>query len=430
MARRRGRLMTRVRPGSVLARILVGAEAAAVVSTGHDGAHTSARHDVGRHHRPARGVAETIGALPTAGEVDQMVFQIHGVFLPDETVRDAWVVDGRLTFEAPATRDVTTLARDAWVIPGLVDVHCHIGIAPTGNVEDKDFQLVQAWQDRDAGTLLIRDAGSPVDTRWLQERDDVPHLIRAGRHIARSRRYLRNQGVEVDPDDLLTEVRTQVANSDGWVKIVIDWIDRGQGDLTPTFPFETLQGAVEEAHRLGARVAVHTFGEEAFEYAVAIGVDSIEHGTGLADDLIPAMVEKQISMVPTLINIDHFNAIAANGEKKYPTYAGHMRDLYKTSRERVRTAWEAGVEIFVGTDAGGILPHGLIRQEIAALVGAGLPLSYVLGQASWRAREWLGVPGLQEGAWADALIFDVDPRQDLSVMYRPLVRMLRGQLHP
>ncbi len=72
------------------------------------------------------------------------------------------------------------------------------------------------------------------------------------------------------------------------------------------------------------------------------------------------------------------------------------------------------------------MPHGLIRDEIRALVGAGIPQAEVIAQASWRAREWLGLPGLDEGAPADLIVFDTDPRVDLAAIYQPQRMVLRG----
>jgi imidazolonepropionase-like amidohydrolase len=103
-----------------------------------------------------------------------------------------------------------------------------------------------------------------------------------------------------------------------------------------------------------------------------------------------------------------------------------MRALFATSRDRIRSAWEAGIPVFVGTDAGGSLPHGLVRDEVRALVGAGIPQPDVLAQASWRGREWLGLPGLTEGAPADLIVYATDPRRDLSALYSPLRTVLRG----
>lgn len=355
------------------------------------------------------------------------VLHLRGVFLPDEAERDAWIVDGRLTFERYGGA-AETIAAGGWILPGLVDAHCHVGLAPDRFVADLEGQAAQALADRDSGALLLRDAGSPVDNTGVQVRDDLPRLIRAGRHIARPHRYVRHLGIEVEPDGLVAEVETQAARADGWVKLVGDWIDRSAGDLAPLWPDGVLKEAVGRAHELGARVAVHVFGEDALSGLIAAGVDSIEHGTGLTDDVIDAVAQAGIAVVPTLINIDNLPQFAAQGEEKFPAYAAHMRSLHATSRERVRRTWAAGVPIYVGTDAGGSLAHGLLREEIRALVAAGMPRREVIAQASWQGREWLGLPGLVEGAPADLVGYDADPRADASALDEPRRIVLRGSV--
>jgi imidazolonepropionase-like amidohydrolase len=349
---------------------------------------------------------------------------LHGIFLPDELERDAWIYDGQLTFEPIS--DAETIATSGWVIPGLVDAHCHIGIAPDGWVPEPHDQAAQAVLDRDAGALLLRDAGAPVDNTSVQRREDLPRLVRAGRHIARPHRYIRHLGVEVEPEDLVTEVEKQAALGDGWVKLAADWIDRSVGDLTPVWPDDVLEESIARAHDLGARVAAHVFGEDALPGLINAGLDSIEHGTGLTDDLLDEVVRRGIAVVPTLINIDTFPSIAASGQRKFPKYAAHMAALYGTSRERIRNAYEAGVPIYTGTDAGGSLLHGLIRDEIVALVEAGIPQAEVIAQASWRARAWLGFTGLVEGGEADLVVYDADPRSDLATLHSPRRIVLRG----
>ncbi|HEU5270790.1 MAG TPA: amidohydrolase family protein, partial [Jatrophihabitans sp.] len=96
---------------------------------------------------------------------------LRGVFLPEETERDAWIVDGRLTFEPVPGAE--TISSAGWVLPGFIDAHCHIGLTPDGWA-DEDEQARQAVLNRDAGALLLRDAGSPVDNRGVQQRDDLP----------------------------------------------------------------------------------------------------------------------------------------------------------------------------------------------------------------------------------------------------------------
>jgi imidazolonepropionase-like amidohydrolase len=353
--------------------------------------------------------------------------QLRGIFLPDETERDAWVIEGRLTFDRPSG-DTETIASGGWIVPGFVDAHCHVGLAPQGHVPDDEGQARQALLDRDAGALLLRDAGSPVDNTSVQRRDDLPRLIRAGRHIARPKRYIRGLGIEVEPEELVAEVERQAARGDGWVKIAADWIDRSLGDLAPVWPDDVLAAAITRAHELGCRVAAHVFGEDALPGLIAGGIDSIEHGTGLTDEVIARAVESGAAVVPTLINIDNNPSIAHAADEKFPVYAAHMRALFATSRDRIRSAWEAGLPVYTGTDAGGSLPHGLIRDEIRALVGAGIPQRDVIAQASWRGREWLGRTGLVEGAEADLIVFDTDPRDDLAALYQPRRIVLRGRV--
>jgi imidazolonepropionase-like amidohydrolase len=354
---------------------------------------------------------------------------LRAVLLPAEQERDVWIVDGRLTFSA--VPDAQTISRGGWAIPGFVDAHCHIGLSPSGFNPEAEVQASQAIANRDAGALLLRDAGSPVDNHGVQLRADLPRLIRAGRHIARPHRYIRHLGVEVEPPDLVTEVERQAAAGDGWVKLAADWIDRSQGvaaDLAPVWPDDVLAAAIGRAHELGVRVAAHTFGEAALPGLIAAGLDSIEHGTGLTEDLLDEVSRRRIALVPTLINVDTLPDIAAQGDAKYPFYAAHMRALHATSRSRLRAAWEAGVPIFAGTDAGGSLQHGRVRDEIAAMVHAGIPQAQVIAQASWRAREWLGFSGLVEGAEADLIVYAADPRLDLSTLYQPCRIVLRGRV--
>jgi len=355
------------------------------------------------------------------------VLHVRGVFLPDEVERDAWIVDGKLTFER-FSGEAETLVASGWVIPGLVDAHCHIGHDRTGHLHSPADLAAQALIDRDAGVLLIRDAGSPVDNSSVQHREDLPRLIRAGRHIARPRHYIRDLGVEVEPADLVAEVERQVARGDGWVKIAADWIDRGSGDLAPVWPDDVLAAAVARAHELGARVAAHVFGEDALPGLVAAGIDSLEHACGLTPELFDACLRQGTVTVPTLVNLENFPEIAAKGAEKFPTYSRHMLALYASSRKRVREAWEAGIPFYTGTDAGATVPHGLLRDEIALLVGADVPQHEVIAQASWRARQWLGLDGLVEGADADFVVYPADPRRNLITLYEPLVTVLRGKV--
>lgn len=91
---------------------------------------------------------------------------------PEQVRDDLWVVGGRITFDRPAAvREVRTIR--GWALPGLVDAHCHVGLDAHGAVDDATSEK-QALTERDAGALLLRDAGSPSDTRWVDDREDLP----------------------------------------------------------------------------------------------------------------------------------------------------------------------------------------------------------------------------------------------------------------
>lgn len=357
-----------------------------------------------------------------------MVLHVRGVLLPEDEVRDIWLVGDRVTFEPVAGAE--TVADSGFLLPGLTDAHCHIGIARGGApVSSIDQARDLARTDRDAGVLAIRDAGSPYPYPELDDAPDLPRLARAGRHIAPPKRYLRNIGVEVGAAEVTATVTAQARAGNGWVKLVGDWIDRGVGDLAPAWDADTLAAAVRAAHAAGARAAVHTFSEAAVEIMVRAGVDSVEHGTGLSLDLIDLMARQGTALVPTMINIRTFGGIADQARAKFPGYADHMLALRDRFPDVVRAAYQAGVPIYVGTDAGGGIEHGLAAEEMLLLhERAGMPAEAVLAAASWQAREWLGFPGLVEGGLADLVVYPEDPRRDLRVVRSPTRVVLRGRL--
>ncbi|WP_329555634.1 amidohydrolase family protein [Streptomyces sp. NBC_00696] len=357
---------------------------------------------------------------------DQAVLHVKGRVLvgPDDIRDELWVIDGRISYDRPLDADdIRTV--DGWALPGLVDAHCHVGLGTHGPV-DAETAEQQALTDRDAGTLLLRDAGSPSDTRWIDEREDLPKIIRAGRHIARTRRYIRNFAHEIEPDELVAYVAQEAQRGDGWVKLVGDWIDRDLGDLSACWPRDAVEAAIAEAHRLGARVTAHCFAEDALRDLVEAGIDCIEHATGLTEELIPLFASRGVAIVPTLVNIATFPKLADDGDAKFPRWSAHMRRLYERRYDTVRSAYDAGVPVYVGTDAGGSLAHGLVAAEVAELVTAGIPAVEALSATAWGAREWLGRPGLEEGAPADFVVYETDPRADVRVLASPRRVVLNG----
>src|SRR5690625_1597208 len=349
----------------------------------------------------------------------------------DLTYDECWIIDGRLTLQRPDIPPQRHIV--GWVLPGLVDVHCHIGLGPHGETS-RDEALAHAHANRASGVLLIRDAGSPMDSAWLQERSDLPRLIRAGRHLARPKRYIRNFARELaDVHELPQAMAEEARRGDGWVKLVADWIDRSLGadaDLTPLWPREVLIDGIAAAHDAGARVTAHTFSHEALDDLLEAGIDGIEHGTGMTTDHMTEAANRNIPVTPTLLQTAHFAEFAEQAGTKFPRFAARMARLHDQRFEHIARLYDAGVPLLMGSDAGGTISHGSLPAELTEVVRAGVPPSEVVAAATWRAREFLGVPGIAESALADIAVYHADPRNDISVLSQPALVMIGGQEVP
>jgi imidazolonepropionase-like amidohydrolase len=359
---------------------------------------------------------------------DAPPLHLHGVVL-DETAqagdgaRDLWV-DERGVFTDGPIAGAQTIS--GWILPGLVDAHCHVGIGPDGPV-DLEEARAQGHVDAAAGALLIRDCGAPIDTRPLDDDPAMPEIVRAGRHLARPKRYIRGLPVEAEDPAELPRLVAEQARRNPWVKLVGDWIDRDEGDLAPLWPDDVLREAIDTAHAHGARVTAHVFGEHALPGLIAAGIDCLEHGTGLTDETIAMMAARRTVLVPTLINVENFPGFASAAGEKFPRYGAHMRELHARAGETIRKVIEAGITVYAGTDAGGGIAHGRIVDEVVALAEAGLGRDRALAVATVGARDWLGRPRIEPGAPSDVLVLPADPYADLGVLRHPVAVLRRGR---
>ncbi|MDO5049716.1 MAG: amidohydrolase family protein [Actinomycetaceae bacterium] len=337
--------------------------------------------------------------------------------------------DGKIFLVSKGDPATAAGVGDRWIIPGLVDVHCHIGMAKTGAVEGEEM-LAQAHADRDSGVLLVRDCGIPGDNSWISGRADGLTILRAGRHIAKPKRYIRGYALEIEDRDLPEAMAAQARVGDGWVKIVGDWIDRANGvdsDLDPLWSASALKEGVAAAHEAGARVTVHTFSRKAIDDLLEAGVDCIEHGTGMTPDHIVEAARLGIAVTPTLMQVALFPQFSKAAGAKYPVYASTMAKLWAAHEDTLQRFLDAGVQLLPGTDSGGYQSHGQMARELQMWTSMGLSASDILDLATWRAREFLGAPGLSDGADADLVVFDRDPREDIGVLATPTAVYYRGQ---
>lgn len=356
------------------------------------------------------------------------MIHLSGPILPGEA-SEAWIVDGVITYTKPAGASAaTTIAGVA--MPGLVDVHCHIGLGADLVVSREDA-LGQARDVLATGVTLVRDLGVPADMRWIDGEPATPTIIHCGTHIARPKRYLRGVSRDIEPAELPSVIVEEAHRGDGWVKLVGDWIDRSRGadsDLEPLWPRDVLVDAIQAAHEAGARVAVHTFGTDTIDDLLEAGVDDIEHGTGMTRDQMSEVAARGILVTPTANQVSTFADISRQAGQKYPVYAERMMRMFENRYEHMAAMADAGISLLMGSDSGSTLAYGTLPSELQACVSAGIPAPTVLAAASWEGRSRLGYSSLEEGTVADVVVYESDPRTDMSVLDRPVAVIRAGTL--
>jgi imidazolonepropionase-like amidohydrolase len=344
------------------------------------------------------------------------------VVLPDDLERDVFIGDdGRLSFRG-GEGDARTIVDHGYLIPGLVDVHAHLTMAsPAGDDAPEPARSeASARAQLEGGVLLLREPGGATHSAVsLGPSGGFPRTQSAGRWLAAPGGFLPGFAHEVAGPRLIEAAREELAGGGGWVKLIGDWpFESGRA---PSFRPEELAGVVEDIHTAGGRVAIHAILPETVEMAVASGCDSIEHGTYASADMVETMADRGIALTPTIGAVEEPLPDSASDEQR--TWKARAA---ASVREMVRMAWEAGVTLLAGTDVA--LAHGRVWREIVLLSESGMPPVAALAAGSWRARAFLGLPGIEEGAPADLVVFDHDPRDDLFALAEPSMIVLDGRV--
>jgi imidazolonepropionase-like amidohydrolase len=353
--------------------------------------------------------------------VARVELHVRGVSLPSRKPVELWTDHGRISRSpVPGAR---TIAGAGFVLPGLVDMHSHPGAPEPGQPLDEAVLRSDLLAHRDAGVTAVRVAGAPGRLPgWVREDAELPRVISAGPWLSTPGLFFPGWGREVAEAELPDAAAEEAAAGDGWVKLRGDWIVDEETVAEPRLlPADALAEAVRRVHQVGGRVAIHAMHEIACRRAVEAQADSLEHGMWLDHGLLPRMAAQGTALVPT-----------------YTPWAGQMEEIlalrpparewfldgYTRLGPLTVAAQAAGVAVLAGTD---FRPHGTIAAEVRHLAAGGLPSEAALGAACWTAREFLGLPGLDDGAPADFVVFDRDPVADLHVLDHPGHVVLGGR---
>lgn len=351
------------------------------------------------------------------------IFHLKGTILPDDKTRDVFIVDRHLTFQPQSA--ARTVFTGGYLVPGLVDAHTHLALASPApdTASPHDRVRASARAQLHAGVLALREPGSPDHASiGLGPDEGLPRVYTAGQFLAPEGGYFPGLARLVSQSELPQAAVAEYKASGAWAKVIGDFFDEA-GNLVPNWRPETLAETARQVHAAGGRIAIHAILADVIHAAIAAGFDSIEHGNMLSTDHIQLMVKRQTVLVPTLMIKPGILEIIANSPAK-------TRDMLQTALkaqpEMVRRAAAAGVTVLAGTDAG-MGPHGEIAVEVERLLAAGLPPDVALDAASWTARKFIGLPGIEEGAPADLVGYPDDPRRSAEILRHPTLMILDGK---
>lgn len=319
---------------------------------------------------------------------------------------------------------------EATILPGLFDMHVHFGYyysqPDLDNYDDymvAYYALEQAKQSLRLGITTVRDLSCPPNLmkqlRLAGEKGyvTVPRIIHADAGICMTGGHGHQDGVEEadGPWGVRAAIRRQRRAGADWIKILTS----NRGDI-PEFTQEELDAAVDEAHRQGIKIAVHSGTQPSIQMCIDAGFDTIEHGTFLTETQAKQMAEKGIAWTPTITaytylyeqtkkmieeGVDMDNPIAARAVHDQAFF----KPAFEAYRDNFKKLYDTGVTVLAGSDM--VLykaPPLPIHQELGYMVDYGITPVQAVRTATYNPAKVLGIEketgSIKEGLTGDLLV--------------------------
>jgi imidazolonepropionase-like amidohydrolase len=373
-------------------------------------------------------------------------------------VRGERIAEAGSSVSHPAGAEVIDLG-DTTLMPGLIDAHIHLFLHPGAEdlqtVEESVPQrtiiaLSAAREDLVAGFTAERDMGTEgAGSADSAVRDAInkgiypgPRLRVSGNavdilgghedaiHYNPAQHVLSNATYANDAEQIVEVIRQQFKEGADFIKMYEtgpDSLKDGKWSTPYQYTEAQLSAAVQEADRVGKRVAVHATGEPGALYAARAGVESIDHADYLGDETMRLMREKQIPAVPTFTISEYFADHAVS-----PTQSQIEHQMLEFHEQEFRKQLAAGVPMAVGSDVGPF-QHGTQAREFVLMVKYGMsPLATLQADLINGAKllGWGGQIGsLKPGYFADVIAVPGDPLQDISVLQKIIFVMKNGVVY-
>jgi imidazolonepropionase-like amidohydrolase len=353
--------------------------------------------------------------------------------------------------QAPAGAEVIDLG-DATLLPGLLDAHTHLS-GELGNdfyreqfeqrlrppAEQAHRAATYARRTLEAGFTTVRDLGSD-DYLDLGLRNAIRDGYAAGPRMLVALHGLGSRGGHADglpipndpkapgvregicsgADQCRDAVRWQARYGADVIKVMASGGVLSYGDAVdhPQLTLEELTAIVEEAHRLGRKVAAHCHGDTAARVAMKAGVDSLEHASFLTADTLKIAKQNGTWIVPTLLALE---TLKERLDRLPPPIAAKARAALAAHTDMMHAGLKVGVRFALGTDSG-VSKHGINARELAYFVDRGMTPARALQTGTIETAQLLGVDAqvgsLEKGKQADVIAVPGNPLEDIHVTER------------
>ncbi|OGO11148.1 MAG: hypothetical protein A2030_08940 [Chloroflexi bacterium RBG_19FT_COMBO_50_10] len=360
----------------------------------------------------------------------------HGVWL---TIANGLIVS--ISDREPIERNEFLDLNRYTVLPGFIDCHDHVCLDPGDEIAQAQEPLgwlavrgaARARTIVEAGVTTLRNAGEherlDLSLKRAIETGMIPgpRLLTAGIWICRTGGHGWVDEIEADgPWEIRKAIRNEVKYGADWIKIMVTGgISTPNSDARMSdFTEEEIFAAVDEAHRLGKKIAAHAHGGAGVNSLIEAGVDSIEHGFYLTESQLHEMAKRGIYLCSTYGIID-----AIINEPTSPDYSreGCIR-VEKTIFQMLTKAIQENVLIVVGTDGN----HGKMAVELDALIKSGYSHSQAIKALTSEAAEFLGmneqIGSIKKGLKADLVAIDGDPLGDIYAIENIKLVMKNGNI--